>query len=92
MSSTNELLKSQSGKRMLSYVAPVYYQSRVAMAIFQANGVEFDELNLWMDEIKAQLFPQSATWALKYWKKCWGFNPMRLFQIRQEDKLFFQNW
>lgn len=68
MSDAASLLTSPSGQRMLTYVAPIYFQSRVAMAIFQANGVEVDDLGQWTAEIRDQLFPQRATWGLKYWE------------------------
>ena len=79
MSNASEIVTSQSGQRMLSYVAPIYYQSRVAMAIFQPNGVEIDALAEWVDEIKAQLFPQSATWGLKYWEEVLGLQSNEAF-------------
>lgn len=63
-----KILTSPSGERMLGYVSPLYYQSKVMLSIFQANGREFDDINTWCEEIKLQIFPQTATWGLKYWE------------------------
>jgi len=66
------ILTSPSGKRMLGYVAPVYDQSKIMQAIFEANGQEIDDLQEWVDGIRDQIFPQSATWGLKYWEQLLG--------------------
>lgn len=66
------ILTSAAGNRMLGYVSPVYYQSKVMQAIFQANGKAIDDLDAWCEEIKLQLFPQTATWGLKYWEDALG--------------------
>jgi hypothetical protein len=66
------VLTSESGKRMLGYVAPVYYSSLVMQAIFQATGTEVDDLQQWTAEIRDQLFPQRATWGLPYWEYVLG--------------------
>ncbi|WHH58319.1 putative phage tail protein [Petroclostridium sp. X23] len=68
----NDILTSVSGKRMLGYVAPVYYSSLVMQAIFQATGTEVDDLQQWTAEIRDQLFPQRATWGLPYWEYVLG--------------------
>jgi hypothetical protein len=67
-----EILKSESGKRMIGYVSPIYDQSRVMQAIFEANGREIDDLLRWIPDIEKQFFPQTATWGLKYWEQRLG--------------------
>ena len=85
-------ITSESGQRMLSYVAPIYYHSYVAMAIFQINGAEVDDLKAWTAEIKGQLFPQSATWGLKYWENELGIQINETLPIEtSRDRLFFQS-
>lgn len=68
----DEILTSESGKRMLSYVSPLYYQSRVILSIFEAIGREIDDLQKWIFEIRDQFFPQTATWGLRYWEEQLG--------------------
>lgn len=79
----SEILTSPSGQRMLSYVAPIYYQSKVMQAIFQAIGTEIDDLHEWITEIRDQLFPQTATWGLKYWEQVLGLPTNEAVPIEQ---------
>ena len=79
----SEILTSPSGQRMLSYVSPIYYQSKVMQAIFQAIGTEIDDLHEWITEIQDQLFPQTATWGLKYWEQVLGLPTNEAVPIEQ---------
>jgi len=79
----SEILTSPSGQRMLSYVAPIYYQSKVMQAIFQAIGTEIDDLHEWITEIRDQLFPQTATWGLKHWVQVLGLPTNEAVPIEQ---------
>lgn len=66
---TDKILTSESGKRMLTYVAPIYNESRNMLSIFQANGDAVDDLQKWTKEIRDQMDPMTATWGLKYWEQ-----------------------
>ncbi|NSW90203.1 MAG: YmfQ family protein [Firmicutes bacterium] len=68
----SDILTSESGIRMLGYVSPIYFQSRIMLAIFQVNGLQVDDLQSWTAGIRDQLFPQTATWGLKYWESLLG--------------------
>lgn len=68
----SDILTSESGKRMLSYVSPIYDQSKVMQAIFECIGKEVDDLHTWCDDILNQFFPQTATWGLEYWENRLG--------------------
>lgn len=63
------IITSPKGKQMFRSVSPIYYQSRVMQAIFQVIGQEWDDVERIVDEILLQLFPQTATWGLKYWEE-----------------------
>lgn len=69
---TEDILTSESGKRMLGYVSPVYDKSRIMLAIFEAIGREIDGLEFAITDIQNQFFPQTATWGLKYWEQQLG--------------------
>lgn len=77
------ILTSPSGTRMLTYVAPIYDNSRVMQAVFQANGIEIDNLQTWVQEIRYQAFPQTATWGMKYWEQSLGITVDELKPINQ---------
>ncbi|MHB9901478.1 YmfQ family protein [Clostridium botulinum] len=63
------MIKSQKGKEMITYVSPIYEQSRVMQAIFESIGYEWDVAEALSDDILKQFFPQTATWGLIYWEE-----------------------
>ena len=62
------MIKSQKGGEMIGYISPIYEQSKVMQAIFEAIGSEFDGIYELSEDILKQLFPQTATWGLIYWE------------------------
>ena len=62
------MIKSQKGREMIGYISPIYEQSKVMQAIFEAIGSEFDDAYKLSNDILKQLFPQTATWGLIYWE------------------------
>lgn len=65
----DEIVTSESARRMLGYIVPIYDFDRIMLTVFQTVGVEVDELWDWVREIRLQAFPQTATWGLKYWEQ-----------------------
>ena len=58
---------------MLNMVAPIYNNSRIALYIFQAIGIVLEKSTDFVaEDFVAQIFPQTATWGLKYWEKEYG--------------------
>lgn len=62
------ILTSKKGQEMLKMVSPIYYQSKIMQGIFQSIGLEWDDIDRLSDDILLQLFPQTATWGLRYWE------------------------
>lgn len=54
---------------MITYVSPIYEQSKVIQSIFEAIGYEWDTAELLANDILKQFFPQTATWGLIYWEE-----------------------
>jgi len=64
---------SESAKRMLGMVTKGYYdRSYVAKWLYQVMGLETDETRRIISELFAQIFPETATWALRYHEEKWG--------------------
>ena len=63
------MMTSPRAKQMFETVSPIYYQSKLMQAIFQSIGTEWDMIDEITDEILLQLFPQTATWGLRYWEE-----------------------
>lgn len=71
-------LTNEIGKKMLSWVAPIYKDSLVMKIIYQALGMEWESTEAMIEDIKAQLNPLTATWSLGWWEDAWSL-------LRQEN-------
>lgn len=61
------LPKSKSGKRMLSYVNEDWYKnSYVGKWLYEVMGIEMDELWAIVESLQDQIYPETATWGLMY--------------------------
>lgn len=68
-----EILTNELGNRMLDMVAPIYDRSKVALYLFQALGTVLQpEVDFVYGDFISQIFPQTATWGLKYWEDEFG--------------------
>lgn len=63
------MITSTKGKEMLKTVSPIYHRSKIMQSIFQAIGTELEIANHIADEVLLQMFPQTATWGLRYWEE-----------------------
>ncbi len=68
---------------MLKSVSPIYGQSKIMQAVFEAVGAEFADLDQLSDDVLAQLFPQTATWGIVYWEALLGLKSNRDLPIEQ---------
>jgi hypothetical protein len=63
-----QILSSPEGKKFLDYISPIYDEAYIALWIFQAVGLQFDDLETWTEDFIKQVVPQTATWSLPYWE------------------------
>lgn len=64
---------SKEAKRMLTFITRDFYdKSYVGKWLFQVMGLEMDEIQTHLDELTAQIFPETATWGLRYHEEKWG--------------------
>ena len=63
-----QILTSPAALEIINQLAPVYGEARVALWIFQAIGLELDDMKLWTQEVEAQVVPHTATWSLDDWE------------------------
>lgn len=67
------ILTNELGNRMLDMVAPIYDRSALTLYVFQAFGIVLSKETYFIEnEFIAQIFPQTATWGLKYWEEEYG--------------------
>lgn len=58
---------------MLDTVAPIYDKSALSLYVFQAFGVVLSKETEFVENgFIEQIFPQTATWGLKYWEDEYG--------------------
>lgn len=69
-----EIITSESAKRMVSRVSPIYDDAYVGLWVFQAIGIEYDKLWAILDSMPDQLFPESATWSIGLWEQRYGIS------------------
>ncbi len=72
-------------ENMLSYVPLYYHSSNIFKAILSSEGAEFDRVRQNLEDLKAQLFIDTATWGLQFWEKEFGLasSPDLTYEERQ---------
>ena len=60
---------------MLKTVSPIYDKSYIAKWIFQVMGLEIDEAWQFIEELRLQAFPETATWGITYWEQRYNIPP-----------------
>lgn len=63
------MISSKKGQRMIETITPIYRNSRIEQAIYEAIGSEFDDGDNLVEEVLLQLFPQTAAWGLVFWEQ-----------------------
>ena len=82
---------SKSAKRMLGYVSDGFYErSYVGKWLFQVMGMEYDRAREVMEELPAQLFPETATWGLMYHEIKWGLPVREDLPYEERRRLIYQ--
>ncbi|MGI6497995.1 MAG: putative phage tail protein [Oscillospiraceae bacterium] len=66
---------SPAAQRMIKTVSPIYDKSYVGKWIFQVMGMEIDEAWRFMEELRLQAFPETATWGIVYWEQRYHIVP-----------------
>ena len=73
MSTLREIIiTSDAAERMLNNTTPIYDNSKIALYMFEAIGREYDAVSAILDELPAQLNPETATWLLPLWERRFG--------------------
>lgn len=70
-----EILTSESARKIVDYVSPIYGNSKIALMLFQTLGLQIDDINKTCYELYDQIFINRATWTISYWEKEYGIIP-----------------
>ena len=74
---------SPAAKRMMKTVSPIYDKSYVAKWIFQVMGLEIDEAWQFIEELRLQAFPETATWGIEYWEQRYHIAPNESLSLEE---------
>ena len=75
---------SETGKRLLSYVTAGWYdKSYVGKWLYELLGQELDIADSYLEDFPNQLFPETATWGMKYHEQKFGLDVMEGMSIEE---------
>jgi Uncharacterized protein conserved in bacteria (DUF2313). len=85
----NAIVTSSEAQQLIDFVSPIYGDAYAALWLFQVIGIELDDLRLWVDSLKEQAFPPTATWSLAYWESLYQIvgNSVLTTEQRQNNLL-----
>lgn len=69
---TNHLLTSPEGQKIIDMVSPIYSDGPVAVSLFQAIGLQLDDLMKWTSAFKQETTGCCAIWTLDFWEWEYG--------------------
>lgn len=82
---------SESAKRMLGYVNEDFYEkSYIGKWIYQVIGMEIDDIFEKIEELRLQIFPETATWGLIYHEQKYGIESNRLLTLKERRNRILQ--
>ncbi|MCM1233684.1 MAG: YmfQ family protein [Ruminococcus flavefaciens] len=81
---------SESGQRMLGYISADFYEkSYVGKWLLQVMGFEWDMAYELLEELPLQMFPETATWGLRYHEVKWGLPVRENLSYEERRKLIY---
>lgn len=64
--------ESESAKRMMSRVSPIYEKSYVGKWLYEVMGLEMDQARQLVESLRQQCFLEQCTWGIRYWEQRYG--------------------
>lgn len=66
--SDSNIPTTETGRKMLASVSPIYGKAYTAKWLFEVMGIEMEEARTYIEELRLQAYPMTATWGLPYWE------------------------
>lgn len=63
---------TETAKRMMSRVSPIYDNSYVGKWLFEIMGLEMQEARILVESLRDQCFLERCTWGMHYWEQRYG--------------------
>lgn len=81
-----DIVKTDTGMRMLRAVTPIYDDDEYQLSIFNANGLIMEQVLQAVEELRNGVFIGNATWSLVYWEQLFQINPTDNQTIEQRRR------
>lgn len=89
----DNILTSPEAQKIIEFVSPVYGDAYTGLHLFNCIGRVLDELDVFPDHFKDQIFVQTADlWSLDYWEKQYGIVLGRMSQRKNGKEIFWKKW
>lgn len=66
---------TETAKRMMSRISPIYDRSYVGKWLFEVMGLEMEEARILVESLRDQCFIERCTWGMRYWEQRYGITP-----------------
>ena len=76
-------------KDMMSMISPIYDNSYVGKWIFEVMSVPLSLAQDTINELREQVFPETATWSLPYWEQSYGLPTNEALSIEERRSRVF---
>lgn len=68
-----QILQSEKAQEIIDDISQIYGNSYVGLWLIQAIGTVLDDLWAIVEGLPSEFIPTTATWALDYWERQYGF-------------------
>lgn len=85
-----EILTSESAKKIVQYVSPIYGDAYAMLWLFQCIGIVLDETNSFPEEYKNEITPATAKWTIELWETEYGIPHDSTLSLEQRQNQILQ--
>lgn len=81
---------TETAKRMMSRISPIYDRSYVGKWLFEVMGLEMEEARILVESLRDQCFIERCTWGMRYWEQRYGIIPDETKPIEERRQAVIQ--
>lgn len=81
---------TETAKRMMSRISPIYDRSYVGKWLFEIMGLEMEEARILVESLRDQCFIERCTWGMRYWEQRYGIIPDETKPIEERRQAVIQ--
>lgn len=81
---------TETAKRMMSRISPIYDKSYVGKWLFEVIGLEMEEARILVESLRDQCFIERCTWGMRYWEQRYGITPNETKPLEERRRAVIQ--